>query len=149
MHFAGRIGPRERELEQVLHHDGVALHTGDLGNRHHPARAVGQARDVDDYVYGRGNLLAHRALRNRKARQQHHHLHAAQAFARAVGVDGGNRAVMAGRHRLQHVEDFGAAHLADDDPIGAHPQRVAHQLARGDLALALEVDGWVSEARAN
>ena len=33
----------------------------------------------------------------------------------------------------------GAADLADDDAVGAHAQRVAHQVADGDLALALDV----------
>ena len=61
------------------------------------------------------------------------------AFARAVGVDGSDRAVMAGGHRLQHVEDFGAADLADDDSVGAHPQTILDQVALRDLALALEV----------
>ena len=36
---------------------------------------------------------------------------------------------MAGVHRLQHVEGFGAAHLADDDAVGTHAERVAHELA--------------------
>ena len=34
---------------------------------------------------------------------------------------------------------LGAAHLADDDAVGAHAQRVAHQVALRDLAAALEV----------
>ena len=29
-----------------------------------------------------------------------------------------------------------AAHLADDDPVGPHPQRVAHQVALGHRAVA-------------
>ena len=35
---------------------------------------------------------------------------------------------MAGVHRLQHVEGFGATHLADDDAIGPHPQRIAERV---------------------
>ena len=45
---------------------------------------------------------------------------------------------MPGVHRLQHVERFRAAHLADDDAVGAHPQRVVDQVALGDLAAALQ-----------
>jgi hypothetical protein len=41
---------------------------------------------------------------------------------------------VAGVHRLQHVHRLGAADLADDDPVGSHTQRVAHQLANRDLA---------------
>ena len=53
-------------------------------------------------------------------------------------VDGGQRAVVAGVHRLEHVERLGAADLAHDDAVGAHAQRVDHELALGDLAPALD-----------
>ena len=56
-----------------------------------------------------------------------------------VGVQRAHRAVMAGVHGLQQVESLRAAHLADDDALGPHAQAVAHQVAHGDLALALEV----------
>src|ERR1700738_1069191 len=46
---------------------------------------------------------------------------------------------MSGRHRLQHVEYFGAAHLADDYAVGAHAQRIGEQLAWGGVALAPDV----------
>ena len=57
----------------------------------------------------------------------------------AVGVQGADRAVVAGVHRLQHVERGGVADLADDDPVRAHAQAVAHQVADRDLAPALDV----------
>jgi hypothetical protein len=46
---------------------------------------------------------------------------------------------MAGVHRLQHVERLAAAHLADDDAVGPHAQRVAHEVTDRDLSLALHV----------
>src|SRR2546430_15114778 len=46
---------------------------------------------------------------------------------------------MTGVHRLQHVESFAAATFADDDPVRAHAQRVAHEVADLDRALALNV----------
>ena len=46
---------------------------------------------------------------------------------------------MAGIHRLEQVEGFGPSHLADDDPLGAHAQAVAHQIAHGDRAFALQI----------
>jgi hypothetical protein len=46
---------------------------------------------------------------------------------------------VAGVHRLQHVQGLPAAALPDHDPVGAHPQRVAHQVADGDRAPALDV----------
>ena len=57
----------------------------------------------------------------------------------AVRVAGRERAVVAGRHRLEHVEGLARAALADDDPVGAHVHRVAQQVPDRDLALALEV----------
>ena len=58
---------------------------------------------------------------------------------RRVGVHGRQRAVVAGVHGLQHVEGLAAADLADDDAVGPHAQRVAHQVADGDAAAALDV----------
>src|SRR5260370_7234244 len=46
---------------------------------------------------------------------------------------------MAGRHRLQHVEDLGAAHLADDDAVGTHTQTVAHEFTLRDFTFAFNV----------
>ena len=46
---------------------------------------------------------------------------------------------MAGVHGLEHVEGLAATALTDDDAVGAHAQRVAHQVADGDLAPALDV----------
>ena len=56
-----------------------------------------------------------------------------------VRVAGRQRAVVAGRHRLEHVQRLAGAALADDDPVGPHVHRVAQQVADRDLALALEV----------
>ena len=46
---------------------------------------------------------------------------------------------MPGIHRREHVERFRPADLADDDPIRAHAQRVADEIANQHLALALDV----------
>jgi hypothetical protein len=83
--------------------------------------------------------LAHGLGRQRETAHGDHRFHTAEAFARAVGVDRAHRAVMTGVHRLQQVEHFGAAHLADDDAFGTHTQAVLDQVAHGDLALALKV----------
>jgi hypothetical protein len=61
------------EFKQVLHHDHVALHASNLRDPHHLARPVGEAADMDNHIECGGDLLAHRTLRNRRARQQHHH----------------------------------------------------------------------------
>ena len=54
-------------------------------------------------------------------------------------MDRAHAAVVAGVHGLQHVERFGAAHLADDDAVGPHAQRVDHQVARRDPAAPFDV----------
>ena len=71
-----------------------------------------------------GDLLAHRALGQVRRAHRDHRLDSRQRVARRVGVDGRQRSVVAGVHRLQHVERFLAADLADDDAVGAHTQGV-------------------------
>ncbi len=56
-------------------------------------------------------------------------------------MDRRHRAVMAGVHRLEHVDHLLAAGLADDDAVGAHPERVAQAITLADRALALDVGG--------
>ena len=56
-----------------------------------------------------------------------------------VRVAGRERPVLAGGHRLEHVERLARTTLADDDPVGPHVERVAQQVADRDLAVALEV----------
>ena len=56
-------------------------------------------------------------------------------------MNGGQRTVVTGVHRLEHVQRFTAAALTDDDAIGPHTQGVDHQLANRDATLAVDV-GW-------
>ena len=84
-------------------------------------------------VDGRGDLLADGPDRQVDAGHEHHGLEADERVARAVGVDRGQRAVVAGVHGLEHVEGLAAAALADDDAVGPHAQGVAHEVADGDL----------------
>ena len=70
---------------------------------------------------------------------QHQRLEAGQRVTGRVRVDRRQRALVARVHRLEHVQGLGAADLADDDPVGAHAQRVPDELADADLALALDV----------
>ena len=48
---------------------------------------------------------------------------------------------MAGVHGLEHVDHLLAAGFADDDAIGAHPERVLEAVALGDGAAPLDVGG--------
>ena len=56
-----------------------------------------------------------------------------------VGVHRAHRPLDAGVHRLQHVQRFGAAALADDDAVRPHAQRGAQQHALVDAALLVQV----------
>ena len=58
-----------------------------------------------------------------------------------VGVQGAAAAVVAGVERGQQVDHLGAAHLADHQPVGPHPQRLPDQGAQVDRAGALDVGG--------
>ena len=51
----------------------------------------------------------------------------------------GHGAVVAGVHRLKHVQGFRTAHLADDDAIRPHAQAVPEQGPLGDFAAAFDV----------
>ena len=110
------------EDENVLHGDDVAFHAGDFGDAGDFARAVAQTADLHHDVDGRGDLAANRAVGNIQTGHGHHGFQAAQSIARGVRVNGGERAVVAGVHGLQHVQRFFAADLADDDAVGAHAQ---------------------------
>ena len=48
-------------------------------------------------------------------------------------------ALVAGVEGGEQLADLGAAHLADDEPVGPHPQRLAHEVDEGDPADALDV----------
>ena len=52
-----------------------------------------------------------------------------RASSGRVGVARGQRALVARVHRPQHVDGLGSSDLADDDPVGAHAEGVAHELA--------------------
>ena len=57
-----------------------------------------------------------------------------------TGVHRGERAVSAGRHRLEHVQRLASPHLADDQPIRPHPKRIAHAALRmPDLAAPFDL----------
>ncbi len=118
---------------------GPRRHAHDLGDLDHAARAVGGARLADDEVERVGDLLAQRRVRQADIGHQRKRLDPAQRLGRRPGVDRAQRAVVARGQRGQHVERLRPTHLADDDPVRAHPQRVADEPANRHLAAALEV----------
>src|ERR1700758_490890 len=46
---------------------------------------------------------------------------------------------MARVHRLQEIEGFRTADLADDNPLRAHAQAIPHEIAHGDRASSFKV----------
>ena len=112
---------------------------GHLGDRGHLALAVGLTLQLHDELDGAGDLAADRGDRHRQAGHADHLLETRDGVARRVGVDRGHRAFMTGVHRLQHVEGFLAAALAEDDAVGPHAQRVLDEFALTDFAFALDV----------
>ena len=98
-----------------------------------------QAVGLNDQVDGAGDLLPHGFQRQFEAGHHDHRFQTGDGVARRIGVDRGQRAFVARVHGLQHVERFGTAALADDDPFGPHTQGVFHQVGGGDRALAFDV----------
>ena len=131
-------GP-EVEQEDVLEGDLVALHPVDLGDVGDAAGAVPESGQLHDQVDRGGDLLTDGPDGQVEAGHEGEGLDAAQGVAGAVGVHRGHRAVVAGVHRLEHVEGLAAAALADDDAVGTHPEAVLDEVADRDLAGALDV----------
>ena len=96
---------------------------------------------MDDEVDRGRDLLADRSHGQVEASHEHHRLDTRQGVAGAVGVNGRQRTVVTGVHRLEHVEGFAAAALSHDDPVGTHAQAVPDQVTNADLSLALDVGG--------
>ncbi len=102
------------------------LHAHDLGNGHHAPAAVVHSLHLDNDVNGRSDLLhgstaakfptppCRSSARCGTGRR-------GWLLAWTVVID----PVVAGVHRLQHVEGLAGAHFAHDDPVGAHAQGVA------------------------
>src|SRR5574340_550207 len=129
------------EFEDVGHDDGVAFHAADFGHGGDLTGTIFETRLLDDQVDGGGGLFADDLEGQVHAGHQHHGLQTGESIARGVGVQGGQRPVMTGVHGLEHVERFAAAHLTDDDAVGAHTQRVPHQVANGNAAMPIDVGG--------
>src|SRR3546814_15022261 len=80
-------------------------------------------------------------FRNLDVAHQHHILHTAQAFARAVAVKRAHRTVVAGVHRREQIETFLAADPAHHDAVGPHAPRVLDEVAHADGAVSFHIRG--------
>ena len=93
--------------------------------------------EVEHDVDGGGEL----AVRGLPAEPggQRQRLDARRHVGGGVGVQRAAAALVPGVEGRQQVDDLAAAHLADDEPVGPHPQRLPDQGPHGHLARALEV----------
>src|SRR5262249_50951073 len=98
-------------------------------------------------VYGARDLLTDGGQLHVGIGKRHHDFETRHTVAGRVGVDGGERAVVASVHGLQHVEGFLTADFADDDAVGTHTQAVDEQLALAHGPVTFEVRGTGFEAR--
>src|SRR5690348_9937515 len=112
------------EDKDVLHGNDVAFHARDLRNRSHLAGAVRHAGNLHHGVDGGRNLLPHGALGNIEVGHGDHVFNTRQRVPRRVGVDRGQRTLVAGVHGLQHVKSFFATDFAHYYAVGTHTQAV-------------------------
>ena len=127
------------EREDLLGKDLVVLDAEDLDDADDLPRAVAEPGRVDDDVDRGRDLLPDRPHRQLVAGHEDHRLDAPEHVGGRVRMTGGHRPLVAGRHRLDHVQRLAGTTLADDDAVGAHVEGVAQEIADRDLAACLEV----------
>jgi hypothetical protein len=128
-HAPVRPETRSFEEEQVLHCDDISLHSSQLGDACHFARAVRQSGYLHDQIHCRGNLLANCSLWDIQVRHRDHRVQTIQGIAGAVGVNSRQASIVTGIHRLKHVERFLTTDLANHNAIRSHTQRVDDEIA--------------------
>ena len=135
-----RQGDSSRDkTENTLGRDGVVLHPRDLADLYYAPGPVTEAVQVDQDVESACDLLPHCLDRELDPAHQNHRLDPAEGVPGLVGVDGCHRTLVAGVHRLEHVECLWAAHLADYDPVRAHSQGRDDQISVRDLLPAVGI----------
>ena len=63
-----------------------------------------------------------------EAGHRHHHFQAGEGARACRWHESWSATLVAGVHRLEHVQGLGAAYFADDDAVGPHAQAVANQV---------------------
>ena len=94
---------------------------------------------MDDDIHGRRELAV--GSGPTQAGSQGQRLDPGRDVDGRVGVQGAATALVAGVERRHQVHHLRAAHLADHQPVGPHPQRLADQGPQLDGAGALDVGG--------
>src|SRR5207253_4442763 len=99
--------------EDVAEDRAVGVVADDLGDLRYLAPAVRHACLVHDQVDSRRDLRAHGLEWDVDRGHHYHRLQTGQRVARGVRVDGRHASVVAGVHRLEHVQSLRAADLTD------------------------------------
>ena len=92
---------------------------------------------MDDDVHPSGDEGMHRVAR--KASHEAEGLQPCRYVGRGIGVHRAAATFVTGVHRRQEVHHLGTAHLPDNDPIGTHPQGLAHEVPQRYLSGTLEI----------
>jgi hypothetical protein len=54
-------------------------------------------------------------------------------------VQGSQRAIVTGVHRLEHIQNFASVTFSNNDPVRAHTQGIPHQVTDGYLAFTFKI----------
>src|ERR1019366_676436 len=127
------------EKEDILQADDVTVGARHLRDMGHASRAIAHARNLHDNVDGGGDLIPQRLFGKAQVRHKRHGLDARESVARTVGVDRGQRTVVPGVHRLEHVECLATPHFPDDNAVRTHTESVDYQLPLMDRPFAFHV----------
>jgi len=123
------------EPEDLAHDHVVAFHPHHLGNRGDPPGPVSQARLLKDQVHSGGDLFTDNSKRKIEAGKQGEGFETRDRVSRRVGMEGGQRPIVASVHGLEHVQGFPASHLADDNSVGTHAERISDEMPDSDFSL--------------
>ena len=128
-HASGSQGAGPRGVVVVAYPD-------DLGDR---PLAVGATHQLHDQIDSGCHVLAGGRRRPAMRARECQGLQPPERTVGIVGVHRRERPGVTGVERLQQIERLGPPHLADDQPVGAQPQRHSHQLGHRDRPMTVGV----------
>ena len=102
---------------------------GHFGDGDDPPGAVGGPPQMHDGIDGGGHMVPDRLHSQALIGGRGQRGQAAQSVDRAVGVHCGEAPGVARVQGVQQIQRLRAPHLSHHQPVGTHPQRVAHEVA--------------------
>src|SRR4029434_4332371 len=110
------------ELERcdVIGGDHIAFQADHLANLDDATLTIAHAFYLHDDIQSSDDLRENRVRRQMYLSHLHHVFDTGQGIAGGVSVHRGDRTIMAGVHRLQHVKRFRDAHPADRKSTRLH-----------------------------